>query len=163
MYLSWWFKLITQPQHGGKTNIGAFAHWVRTMHRNHGCSWTPVSVLLSAQQVLPIYHLHWSALMTDGRYGWGRQIASSSAWLHRHVQAAQTARVFSGPTGIFDILFPLINKDYSDSSVIQELQWSGRIGRSHEHEINLSCNKRKHTNVSIIGSFQCLSDQCLTT
>lgn len=44
----------------------------------------------------PIYHLHWSALMTDGRYGrggrwggvWG-QIASGTAWLHGHVQTAQ--------------------------------------------------------------------------
>ncbi len=79
------------------------------------------SVLLSAQRALPIYHLHWSTLMTDGRYGWGRQIAFSSAWLHRHVQAAQTERVFSGRTGIFDILFPLINKVYFDSSLIQKL------------------------------------------
>lgn len=47
--------------------------------------------------------------MTDGRYGWGRQIAFSTARLHRHVQAAQT--VFSGHPGISDILFILINKN----------------------------------------------------
>lgn len=66
---------------------------------------TPVSVLLSAQPALPIHHLHWSALMTDGRYGWGRQIAFSAAWLHRHVQAAQTACVFFRRTGVSDSFF----------------------------------------------------------
>lgn len=123
--------------------------------------------------------------MTDGRYGWGRQIAFSTARLHRHVQAAQTVRVFSGRTGIFDILFPLINKVYFDSSLIHNLAEREQryfsdfkhSGGGHERRINVSCKLKKKRHQTLASSmkkkksilihicssfFYCLSYQCLT-
>ena len=98
--------------------------------------------------------------MTDGRYGWGRQIAFSTAQLHRHAQAAQTVRVFSGRTGIFDILFPLINKVYFDSSLIHKLAEREQShfsdfkhsGGGHERRINVSCKLKKKRHQTLESS-----------
>lgn len=66
MYLSWWFKLITQPQHGDKTNTGAFAHWVRTMHHNR---WLFLDSCLSASvSTASTPHLSSSLICTNDRW-----------------------------------------------------------------------------------------------
>lgn len=65
------------------------------------------SVFLSGRRASPIYHLHWSALMTDGRCGWG--VGTDCP---RHSSASQACSDgagcvwFSGSTRIFDITLP---------------------------------------------------------